>query len=83
MRVSPGPALATGLAVCLFAFTCTPALHAQTLEVQTKVEARLWFQRWLDRAGSPEGLTTITVFVAIAAALLLVAAWRRARKRGG
>jgi hypothetical protein len=66
----------------LLAFT--PALRAQTLELQTKVEAKLWTQRWLYWLGSPDGLRTITVFVSIAIVLLMLAIWWLwTRNRGG
>jgi len=51
------------------------ALHAQTTEIQERIETRLWFQRLLQKlgaAGAPPGL----LLVALAAvALALVGAW--------
>jgi hypothetical protein len=75
------PSIPAFIASFLVAITFPAALRAQTFEVQTKVEAKLWVHRWLDRAGSPEGLATIGVFVAITVGLLLAVAWRRRAAR--
>lgn len=79
MRASPGSALVVALPL---AFTLASPLRAQTLEIQTEVEAQLWFLRWLDWAESLEGRAAIGVFAVVAVLLLAVIAWRRRTRRG-
>lgn len=72
------------LASALSLFLLPASVHAQTVEIQREVEAKLWIQRVLARIQAATGSPPVVSIVILVALAIVVAAsiWRwRARRR--